>query len=187
MSKFQLITSPSQHLTLVEAKDYLRVVGEEYNDDITASINAAEEFIQKETQRLLNTCTVDAFFDDFYDGLCLPLGPVTSVSYVKYYDESDQQQTLSTSNYQLDQFVNASNGKIFPKGSGFPAISTNIVNPIVVRYVGGYSTLPYGLKLAVKLATQHFFDNRSVISDRSLVVVPFGLQELIANYKVLEV
>jgi hypothetical protein len=126
----QLVAAAAtEPITLVEARDRLRLTQTRDDHELaTVHIPAARRYVEARLGRVIITQTWKVTLDHFpiesgglccftnerlvmavgcYDGiLAIPLGPVLSVSSVKYYDTDNVLQTLDTSKYQLDKTRN---------------------------------------------------------------------------------
>ncbi|HUT92650.1 MAG TPA: hypothetical protein VMY37_24370 [Thermoguttaceae bacterium] len=131
--------------------DYLRRLRDE-------AVEEAESF----TWRRLCAQTWDHYVDRFSDPIVLPYPPASSVTSVKYYDNSDVQQTLSTSVYELgDRYgvgtVRLQHDQTWP--SGF----RGHIDDIVIRFVCGWATaatVPGPIRRAIEVYVGHCYRNR---------------------------
>ena len=94
----KVTTEPSvEPATSTEAKLHLKV---DHTDDdtlITIIIQAAREIIEQYTHRSLITQSRTIKLDYFPDReILIPHGPLISITSIKYYDEDEAQQTLSS-------------------------------------------------------------------------------------------
>ncbi len=115
--------------------------------------------------------------------LTLPAGPVQSISSVKYFDESNVDQTLADANYFLDN-----DELIWADTFNSPA---HYERPSAVRitYVTGYAAdapdYPVLIKTAILQCVKHWFDNREAVAAvGAMNMMPLGVDDLLANYRV---
>lgn len=104
---------------------------------LTLCLKGARAACEAKTGRALINRTVEQSFAELTtDGLPLELLPLGSVTWVKYYDTTGTQQTLSASLYELD----TANGKavIVPKPEAIWPETQSLAAPVTVRYVAGY-------------------------------------------------
>ena len=132
-----LVTAPAtEPVTLVEAKDHLRL---EISDDdtlVTSLIVSAREFAEQETHRQLVTATWKLTLNSFPSEIRLPLPPLQSVSSLKYLDTDGTQQTLASSNYDVD--TDSEPGRIcLAYGKSWPSIRS-VKNSIEVEFICGF-------------------------------------------------
>lgn len=179
-------------VTLTEAKLHLKVDHTEDDSLITILIQAARETIEQKTNRSLITQTRTMKMDYFprnygygykqdWAAITLPFGPVSSITSVKYYDEDEVQQTLSSTLYWVDS--NSGVPKVVVKDS-WPSTYT-MPNAVEIIYVAGYgsasSNVPKALKHAMYLIIGHLYENREQ-AGKIQHELPFGVHELIAPY-----
>lgn len=188
---YQITVQPtSEPITTAEAKAHLRV---DFSDDdtyIDTLIVAARKVCEKFCNRAFITQTWRENCNYFPAYLELSMSPVISVTSVKYYDGNEVQQTLSTSNYQVDLLSDTAT--IYEGiSAGFPSVSSATINPIEVIYVCGYgaaSDVPDDIKHAIKLMVSHFYENREMINVTLALAVqieiPNVVKQLLANYRV---
>jgi uncharacterized phiE125 gp8 family phage protein len=172
----RLITAAATYpVSLVEAKLQCRVDGTDEDALLNAYIAAATSFVENLTGRALISQTWELVLDDFSDAILIPKGPVQSITYVKYYDTAEVLQTLSASDYTLD---NASDPAwlVRPEDVTYPEVADG-VNNVIVRFVAGYSTLPAEIKAAMLVLISSWFDNRSTGE------IPDAVHALLSNHR----
>lgn len=180
-----VVTGPAtEPLTVAEAKTHLRV--EVSGDDtyIGNLIVRAREVAQRHTQRALMQQTLEAHYDAWpTDGaLWVPDPPLQSVTSVKYYDADGVQQTLSSTNYQVDTYSQP--GRIDIKAAySWPALQYGAMVPITVRYVAGYASadaVPGVIKQAMLLMIGKWYEERKdVITGTIVADLPNGASSLL--------
>ena len=156
------LTPPvTEPLTIHEAKKQVEVASDDnYHDaDLLKNIEAARQqwerdttqyYIQR-TMRLTLPCLYEFMFSE---------RPVTSITSVKYYDQSNVQQSLATSEYQLDTADNAlrlAYNKTWPT-------SLARWDAVQIDYVLGEhtdsTTVPSLAKSAMLLLVGYYFEQR---------------------------
>lgn len=168
MGDLTLVTAPAiEPVTLVQAKQQLRVEVDDDNALITALIKAAREHVETFTRRALIAQTWDLKLDVFpCDRVELPLAPVSAVSSIAYLDTAGVSQTWSSSYYRSVLFSGPKARRSYIEPAyGYTYPSTQAVSAAVsVRFVAGYGTdassVPEALKAAVKLIVAHLYSNR---------------------------
>lgn len=188
MIKYSVVTvGPSvEPVSLVEAKLHLKV--DDTVDDTLIDIwrQSARELIEERTNRSLITQTRVLKLEHFptCDAIVLTNGPVQSVTTVKYFDNDDTEQTMSSSDYWVDTHGNIS--RIVIKNS-WPATKCR-PSAVTVTYVAGYgataATVPGPLKSAMLLLIGHFFENRQENTIAAAHALPEGVERLISTYVV---
>jgi uncharacterized phiE125 gp8 family phage protein len=195
----QIATEP---ITLTDARKHLRIEAfgspESHPDDdyIESLISVAREWCEQYTRRALATQTILASTDDFPSGdtvystaIKLPLGPLQSVTFIKYYDTDNVLQTLSSSVYYVDYFENAiylETNQSWPQTNG---------KPISIEYIAGYTNgespdtypFPFAIKAAMLLLIGNYYENRQedlVGGTRSTFnSLPTGVYNLLQPYR----
>lgn len=172
----RLITPAASYpVTQAEAKMQCRVDGSDENDLIDTYIAAATAHVESVTGRALMSQTWEQVLDDFSDAMMLPKGPVQSVTSVKYFDTAEAEQTVSASDYVLDN-VSDPAWVVKAEDATWPEVAEG-VNNVIIRFVAGYSAVPPELKAAILLCIAHFYDNRSTGS------IPDVVQSLLTNHR----
>lgn len=183
-----LVTAPTEEpLTLDQAKGYLRLDGEEDDNEVTRLIKTAREHVEGQTHRGILTQTWDYFIDGgwpYRDGvphIRMPLNPLASVSSLKYIDDSGTEQTLATDQYTV---VARQHGSyIVPAyGVSWPTVR-NVPNAITVRAVFGEATCPKQLERAIGLLVNHLYENREAVASRDVVSTPYALEAMLSPYR----
>lgn len=135
--------TPTEPVTLTEAKDFSRIDIDTDDDLITELITAARlmcesftniGFIEQERIVILNNGN---------GSVLLPYGPVGTISEVVVDEE-----ILSTTEYEVS-------------GNQFKRLISPQVDSISITYESGYSELPKNLKTALLNAIYYLYDNRA--------------------------
>jgi uncharacterized phiE125 gp8 family phage protein len=164
-----LTTAPAKEpVTLDEAKVQCGVAQEVgYHDAaLKGWIAAARAKVEEDTGRALITQTWDLSLDCWPTGLTpiyLMKPPVSSVGSIKYYDTSNVEQTLSTNVYKV--LTARQPCEVHLKyQQQWPSLYSE-ASVITIRFVCGYGTaetsVPDGLKAAMKLLISNWFNNPS--------------------------
>lgn len=135
------------------------------DDLISALITAAREYCEGFTGRALATQTLEAYPQRFpcADEIELPRPPLQSVTSVKYTD-SDGDETTMTEDTDYIVDTDSTVGRIvLPYAETWPTATLYTVNPIKVRYVAGYETIPRSIKQAMLLLIGHWYANREAV------------------------
>jgi len=186
------VTDPSvEPISLAEAKIYLKVDDTTEDALITLLIKAARIRCEKETGRQLITTVIDHYFDEFpdkdecYDFLLYGC-PVNSITSVKYYDDSDVQQTLANTVYLLDG-VSAPARVSLMYGQSWPSTSER-ANAIEIKTSCGYgaagSNVPAALIAGMYLHLGHLYENRQDVTKENMNELPMGSKSLYNLYHV---
>lgn len=165
---YKVTTQPAEEpLTLTEAKTHLKVEVTADDSLITALIQAAREEAEQYLNLKLITQTVTEKLDCFpsYEEtnlILLSAAPVVSVESVKYQDEDDTQQTLSTDIYGLDNYGLTDN--IYLKNNKSWPTVLDEKNAVEIIYVVGYgsaSDVPQLIKQSMLLMIGYWYENRT--------------------------
>ena len=179
MIKNAVTTPPSaEPVSLADAKVHLRTVTGDTSEDsavISPLLSAAREYCENITGRALAAQTVKAYPQGWEDNLRLPRPPVTTVTSIKYYDEDDTEYTLSTDDYQVDTI----DGTIQILEE--PDETLRLLNPIVIEYTCGYTSLPKTIRQAMLLFIADKYQNRG---DELTDKADQAIQRLLYQYRV---
>ena len=165
-------TTPTEPITLPEAKLHLRVDGTDEDTLITALISAARETCEDRIEGSIPVTGWKLTLDAFPDAIRLPRAPIASVESVKYLDADGVQQTLSALDYLVDTV--STPGYIVPAyGKAWPETREQI-NAVEVEYTAGSATTPAALKAWMLLAVGEMYANREASSERPSVAHGFA-------------
>lgn len=182
------IAEPSEMpVSLAEAKAHCRV---DFPDDdalITSMISAATVYLDGWTGilgRALVTQTWRQDFACFSGRMRLPVGPVASVSSVKYSDAGNAEQTVDPgvfviSTDALGSYVELASGMAWPQTYDRP-------DAVRITYVAGddAAAVPASIKAAILLHVAHLYLNReAVVVGEIPSVLPMAAAALIAPYR----
>lgn len=184
---YRLVTPPaSTPITLAEAKSQLRVDHSDEDGKIEALIAAATSYLDGRTGvlgRCLVTQTWELTLDEFpAEEIELPLGPVASVTSVTYVDIAGVTQTVSESDYYVD---NASLSAWVLPEIEWPN-TMQAANAVTVRFVAGTAVadVPPALKHALLLLVAHWYENRQPVSiGGAPVEMPFAVDALLVPFR----
>lgn len=200
--QLRLVTAAAtEPLTLAQAKTQVRVEADDstHNDDLTALIIEARQYIEQRLGRQLITATWDLFLDRFpwgvvdrsYNGaieryIPIPLPPLQSVTSLKYYDTDGVLQTWGTSNYIVSTDGSEGGRIALAPGVSWPAAQLR-PEAVQIRFIAGYgaaSAVPAPLVRAVKLLVGHWFLHREeAIAGTSVSSIPTGVERILTMYQ----
>lgn len=168
----KIITAASvEPVTLNEAKLHLKM------DGVTADDALIETLIEAARQSAEEYCgikfidtVVEDVFDRFPKGgfqkndcFYLMIGNVSSVDYVKYYDENGDLQTWNASQYLVDNYRKQARICLMPNVT-FPTYDSDRANGVLVRYNAGFGAtaadVPAVIKQAILLIIGYLYNNR---------------------------
>jgi len=159
-----------------EARDWARLSASEPEWIVTMLVASARARAEHLTGRTFTTKTWELYLDEFPDGeIPLQRTPVDSVTWLKYLDTSNVEQTVPASKYTLDGF--AEPARIIPVyGYSWPQ-TIDMPNAVKVRFVEGWGTNPNGWQqivrqfILVTLATDAEF-RQAVVAGLSVADLP---------------
>lgn len=189
--RLSLVTPPAAPaVSLAEAKAHLRV---DFNDDdayITQCVSRAIAAIDgpNGVGRCLVTQSWLLALDRFPDiEFTLPLGPVQTITSVKYLDPGGVVQTLAPSSYWANLYRSPATicpgyGVMWPTYRSMPG-------SVTVEFVAGtpVASVPADLKAAVLLMVGHFYEHREavVVADAIRVdELPLAVESILSRYRV---
>lgn len=185
-----LITAPAtEPLSREEAKAHLRVSVTEDDDLIDALIVAARERAEQETRRALITQTWEATGRYFPGVIRVPKPPLISVTYVKYFDTANVEQTLNATTFYKTAAPagpDAGPGRISLRyGQVWPSVYAE-EDVVTVRFVAGYggaADVPQTIKQGMLLAIANWYANRETVVVGTIVAdLPMGAKALWAAF-----
>lgn len=184
--RISVATSPADYpVSVSDAKKHLRIDLSDDDSYIASIIAVATSAVEKFTGRSLINRTYDMYLDawpcddvmanEWWDGVRegafvgspskaieLPFPPLSSVSSVTYYDESNNATTWETTNYHVDN--KGEPGRIALKQGGVVPLPTKTINGIKITFVAGYGTdasdVPDMLVQAVKMIVAYLYEKR---------------------------
>mgnify|MGYP003121656038 FL=1 len=188
--KLVLKTAPaSTAISLAEAKAFLRI-DSDYDDDdnyITSLINVATGVVEEFTRRRLITQTYNIFFDEFPPYIDLQVGEVASVTHVKYFDTDNTEQTLATSEYDVDTKIRP--GRIYQSNDGDFPNTYDKPNAVEVEFIvgGDASDIPSPIVQAIYIIVGRYYENRQdVVLGTQVQELPLMVEHLLTPYRLLE-
>jgi len=177
-----------QTIAYTGSKQYIRVVASvllatcdfgvsiiKYASDTTQDallstlITAARQQAESITQRKFITQTWNLYLDEFpsSNSFIIPFGNLTSVVSLAYKDSDGDSTTMTvTTEYLVD--TSSDPGRIvLPYGVSWPSFTKYPFKPITCQFVCGYggtaSTVPAGIKTAIKMMVEDLFNHRDAI------------------------
>jgi uncharacterized phiE125 gp8 family phage protein len=138
----------------------------EYNDDLTALINAAAGYVEAETHVTLIETELRATWDTWPGTIIkIPGWPVSTLDSVTYTDADGNQQTVSTTRTNLVQCP----ATVQPALNEYwPNLQADAINAVNVNFTAGYGTaatdMPPMVRHLLKLLVAHWFKHREAVS-----------------------
>ena len=168
------ITAPATGLiTLAEAKVHLRVDDATEDTYITALVAAASAYLDARDGVLGEALVSQTWRYSLpmapLGDIALPLGPVMSVTVVKYIDAAGAEQTYSAANYRLADGVVE-----LVDGASWPAVAERRV-AFWVDFVAGYGSaadVPETIRQLCRLLVGDMFEVRAAATTESFETTP---------------
>jgi len=185
--RIQLVTAPTaEPISVADAKRHLRI--EHSDDDLLIKRLIETAIAMVDVTGVLGKAMITQTWSECYgqypSEITLSLGPVQSVSAIKYYDTNNVLQTDTLSNY----FVLGTSGRttIRPKsGFNWPITFTRD-DAIKIEYVIGYGDtfrdVPSTVRHALFMLVAHYYENReNELVGTGSKTLPFGFEALIGS------
>lgn len=166
MPEKRIIAPTLEPITLDEAKAQLRFTSNAEDTLISALIGAARDLCESETGRALMPQTWESTRCGFWNEMHLNRAPVVSITSIKYIDVNGDEQTLTDTEYVLDNASDSFARVVLAPNKSWPAVYFGI-NTIRIRYVAGYANadaVPQALKQWMLLQISHWFRNRESVN-----------------------
>ena len=179
-----VVPPASEPVSLQEAKDHLRVVGDAEDPHIAGLIVAARELVESRARRSLVTRTLEVDLDGWPDGpIVLPRPPLVAVERIAYAGESGAVSILDPGSYRARA---GTPGRVLRAGdAAWPALG-EAEPAVTVRYRAGYGgpeDVRATTRLAIKLLVGHWFEHREAAAEATVgggvAVLPLGVSALL--------
>jgi uncharacterized phiE125 gp8 family phage protein len=189
-----LITGPAlEPVSLDDAKAHLRL---DTDDDdvlvgaaICAAICAARFHVEAATRRVFIEQGWRIYLDAWPRSriVTIPVAPLIAVDAVTIYDVAGAPALVDEDDYQVD--VASVPGRVVLSRTALQTVG-RAVNGIEIDVTAGYGVssvdVPSPIRQAIMMLVAHWFEYRSAVSqDLALASVPFGVEALIAPFRVL--
>jgi len=145
----------------------IRLTATSVEDDLlTAIIQAAREHVEDITRRALLTQTWDYYLDSFPSGnsIKIPFGNLVSVTHIKYTDsDGDETEMTVTTDYIVETNGEYCGRIVLPYGVTWPSFTAYPSNPIVIRFVAGWTaaaSVPEKIRTAIKMICDDMYSHR---------------------------
>lgn len=169
----------SEPVTTAEVKTSGRITTTSHDSYIADLIVKARAWIEDYLSRALITQTWEYVITDFDNEIILPRPNLQSVTSVEYFDTNGDQQTASSSLYQVDTKRVPGRIVIAP-GSAWPAVGSGYIEPVTITYVAGYGAaaadVPEMIKKALISLANFWYD------DEEGNPVPDGIKRALDDY-----
>lgn len=174
---------PADLISLTDAKTHLNVDFADQDALITSLIAVATDVLDGPTGEVGKALVTQTWQwrGARPDGsFTIPLGPVQSITSIKYYDTDNVQQTLTVTDYPLfDGNLKPLRGVTWPTAYDRP-------DAYEITFVAGYgapSDVPPGIIQAALLLVGHYFETREDTTDVSRMTIPRSARDLLSRHK----
>lgn len=176
-----LITpAATRPVTIEAARKACRVDTTDDDDEIEGYIDVAVSWLQPPTGwlgRSLLECTLRLDLPGWPRCVMeLPAGPVRAIEHIKYFDDDNAEQTLSSGAYLLD-----GDALVWTDAFAEPSLYSR-PGAVRITYNAGYANadaLPAALKQGVLLLVAHLYEHRGDVSED----LPAAVQALLMPFK----
>ena len=156
LGRYKVSTAATETaVTLAEVKTHLKITASSEDTYLTNLISVATEMVQNYTGQILIDSTIDLYIPYFLNRIDINRTPVTRITHVKYYDSTNTQQTVNSSNYS-DTILPAKN---FTYPDTYPRMDA-----VQIRFEAGYKdndSVPMAIKQAMFLIIGQLYLNRT--------------------------
>lgn len=182
MTLVKITGAATYPVSVAELKANAKIDGtDEDNSVLPAIIAGATAHAERLCGRAFAEQTWELVLDDFpAEEIEIDLGPVVSVSSVKYLDSDGVEQTMDAADYIVD--TAADTGRILAP-DGWPTAQADTINAVRVRFVTG-GTPDDDVKQAILLLATHWHENRAAVNIGNITSeLPFATQALLSLHR----
>ena len=172
----KLITGAAAPLTAAALRAHCSIAPDDTSFDglLTDYIAAASGLIEEMTGRAFGAQTWLLGLDAFPAEIVLPRGPVTGVTWVKYFDASGAEQVLDSNQYLVDLISDPQRIVLAPDAE-WPVTQVR-ANAVTVQFATGYAELPPAITQAIRATVAAWFATRETAE------LPRGVINALAPY-----
>ena len=152
---FKVTSQPTtEPLTIDDLKNRLRVTTCDFDSELQDLLKAARIAVEDQSYRKLITQTVEMHIEDFpgtFGDIAIRLAPVSAITHIKYYDQDDTLQTVSTDDYYAN-LTTTPPQVVLKESKSWPVTNLYRPNKVVITMTCGYgaaSAVPAAAKLAI--------------------------------------
>ena len=173
-------------ITVADLKAHMRVTHTAEDTLISALRSAAISWVEEHCNIKLGSYTARGYLPGFYNAY-VPIGPVTAFTEVKYQttentDYDSNLTTLNASNWYTDTISQPARIAF----RDYPHTYEYALNPVVVTFTAGYSTMPTPVLQAIRLLVAHMYENRQEeIVGTITTRLKFGLEALLNPFRII--
>ena len=170
-------------ISLAEAKTQMRVESSDDDSIIQRLIDAAVAFVdvQGALGKAMITQTWGQWLSPNPSTVYLSLGPVQSVSAIKYYDVDGALQTATLADFNV--FGTPNRISVSPKSGKAWPVTQMRDDAIKIEYIIGYgstsASVPETVRHALMMLVAHWYDMRETSTEKQMYDLPFGFTDMI--------
>lgn len=174
----------AEPLLLSDVKARLRVDSTDDDAVLTSMIAEARGHVEGYIKRRLITQTVTLVLNGFPDLIRVPVGPVSSVPEIRYYDGANEEQTLSGTIYQVGAkrepaIVMTAYGYVWPETyKRLEAVEIDAV----VGYGAAGTSVPPAILAALYMTIGDLFQFRENSTQQQAYEVPLSVRNLLTPF-----
>ena len=173
-------------ITVTDLKSHLRVTHTQEDTLISALRSAAISWVEEHCNIKLGSYTARGYLPGFYNSY-IPIGPVTTISEVKYQTTEDKDYTtdLTTlaATYWYTDTISQPARIAF---RDYPHTYEYALTPVVVTFTAGYTTMPAPILQAIRLLVAHMYENRQEEVIGTITTrLKFGLEALLNPFRII--
>ncbi len=188
MTSYLLAAPATEPVTLVEAKEFLRIEDTAEDGFINTLITAARLHVEGTTGRALIAQSWRVICDSWPADrtIRLPVAPLISLSAITAYDSEGNPTSLALAQFQPENKVAPASIFLPRPVTDAPALRER--GGIEVDYVAGFGTsasdVPADLRQSVLTLVGYWFEHRdAVVIAGSGAIVPAGFDNLLCAYR----
>lgn len=159
----KLISGAAAPLTAADLRLHCSIDASDTSFDslLTDYIGAANGLIEEITGRAFGSQTWQLALDAFPAEIVLPRGPVTGVSWVKYWNAAGTEVTLDSGQY-LQDLISDPQRIVLAPDCNWPGTQVR-ANAVTVQFTTGYTTMPPTILQAIRVTVAAWFQSREAI------------------------
>ncbi len=152
-------------------------------------ITTARRQVEAITNRAMMPQTWEMWLDRWprQNAIEIPFPPLQSLTSLTYTDVDGDSASL-TEGDEITVDTDSEPGRIVLEHDEiWPTDQLHPNNPIKIEFVAGYAdatAVPAEIKHAIKLMVSHWYDNRLPAGTNELAMLPIGIDDLLASYRV---
>jgi uncharacterized phiE125 gp8 family phage protein len=179
MQLVTLQTSPPP-VTLDEVKTHLRVDGDALDSVLSPLIEAATDFVERETRQTLRPTSFRLYLDSFPTdrAVRLPRLPLVSVDAVRFI-AGDAETTLAPIAYAADPSGSKPGRLALGTDQSWP-VADAVPNAVRIDFTAGYAgNCPPTLRTLICMMAGHYLEHPEAAVDRRIDAVPLAVESII--------